>query len=107
MNPKALASAMKRMGIQQVDLDVEEVIFRMRDADLVFKRPAVSKINMMGQETYQLIGSAERRVRDVTPEITEEDIKTVMAQAHVDQNTASAALKKTKGDIAAAILSLT
>src|SRR3989338_10183076 len=105
MNPRAMAGAMQRMGIQQKELDAEEVIIRMKDHDLVFSKPNVSKINMMGQEMYQLIGNPEKRSRDTTPEINEEDIKTVMEQTNASHEKALETLKKTKGDIAQAILS--
>lgn len=107
INQKALAGAMKRMGIQQIELDAEEVVIRLKDHDLVFTSPNVSKINMMGQETYQLIGTPQKRIREIVPEVTHEDVKTVMEQAHVDEAKARDALQKAKGDIAQAIISLT
>ena len=105
INQKALAGAMKRMGLQQVDLDAQEAIIRLAEHDLVFRHPQVVKVVMMGQETYQLIGTPEKRTRETVPEITEEDVKTVVEQAHVDAHAALAALQRTKGDIAQAILS--
>ncbi len=107
INQKALAGAMKRMGIQQIELDAEEVVIRLKDHDLVFTSPNVSKINMMGQETYQLIGTPQKRIREIVPEFTHEDVKTVIEQAHVDEAKARDALQKAKGDIAQAIISLT
>ncbi len=106
INQKALAGAMKRMGIQQVELDAEEVVIRLKEYDLVFTNPQVAKINMMGQETYQLLGTPQKRSRETVPEFTTEDVKTVMEQAHVDEAAARNALQKTKGDIAQAILSI-
>lgn len=107
MNPKALAGAMKRMGIQQEEMSAEEVIIRLKDCDLIFVKPNITKINMMGQETYQLIGHAEKRKRSTTVEISEEDVKAVMEQTKVDYAQAQATLQKTNGDIAQAIIDLT
>lgn len=102
-----MAKAMKRMGIQQQDLDAKEVIIKLADKELVFSNPQVAKVNMMGQETFQVIGTPEERSLSTEPEISEEDIQTVVDQASVDKEKALETIKKHKGDIAAAILELT
>lgn len=107
MNSRAMAKAMKRMGIQQQDLDAKEVIIKLADKELVFSNPQVAKVNMMGQETFQVIGTPEERSLSTEPEISEEDIQTVVDQASVDKEKALETIKKHKGDIAAAILELT
>ena len=104
MNPRQMRQAMKRMGIQQEDLEVKEIIMKLEDKELVFKEPQVAKVNMMGQETYQVVGEAEER--SLEEEISEEDVKTVMEQAKVSKKEAEQALKESKGDLAEAILKL-
>ena len=104
MNPRQLAQAMKKMGIQQVEIDAEEVIIKCPDKMLVFKNPQVSSINMMGQKNFQIIGTPEEKSVSKTPEITEEDIRTVMEQTGVDHDTAKSALENVNGNIAEAIL---
>ena len=104
INPRQMQQAMKRMGIQQSEIDAKEVIIRTADKELVFTNPQVAKINMMGQETYQVIGEPEER--ELSAGISEDDIKTVMEQAKVDKKTALEAIKKHKGDLAEAILEL-
>ncbi len=104
MNPKDLAKAMKRLGIHQEELEVHEVIMRLPDKDIVFSDPQVTKINAMGQISFQIIGQPEEKLRE--PAISEEDIKTVMEQAKVDRETALDAIKKHKGDLAETILEL-
>lgn len=106
MNPRKMQQAMKRMGIAQVEIEAEEVIIKCPDKEIIIKNPSVSKVNMMGQESFQISGTAEERALDTTPEISEEDIKTVMEQANVDKEKAKAAIEKAKGDIAKAILDL-
>ncbi|MBW2989257.1 nascent polypeptide-associated complex protein [Candidatus Woesearchaeota archaeon] len=106
MNPRAMRQAMKRMGIQQQEIDAVEVIIRTSDKEIIIREPQVSKVNMMGQQTYQIVGEEEERDLDKEPEINEEDIKTVMEQAGVDENTAIDAIKKNSGDLAAAIMGL-
>jgi len=104
MNPRQMRQAMKRMGIQQEDLEVDEIIMKIGDKELVFKEPQVAKVNMMGQKTYQVVG--EPIEREIKEEISEEDVKTVMEQAKVSKEEAEKSLKETKGDLAEAILKL-
>jgi nascent polypeptide-associated complex subunit alpha len=106
INPRQMQQAMKRMGIQQVEIDAKEVIIRTEDKELVFTNPQVSKVNMMGQNTYQIVGEPEERELSTTPDISEEDIQTVMEQAGVDKKKALAAIEKHNGDLAEAIMEL-
>lgn len=106
INPKMMEQAMKKMGMKQEEIPAVEVIIKLADKELVIAEPQVTKVNMMGQETYQVVGEAHERERSSEVAITEEDIKTVMEQAGVDKKTAQSALKKSKGDIAEAILAL-
>ncbi|MBD3163785.1 nascent polypeptide-associated complex protein [Candidatus Woesearchaeota archaeon] len=106
MNPKMMKQAMKRMGINQEEIDATEVIIRMRDKELVIAGPSVSKVNMMGQETYQVIGKAEEREIESKPEIKEDDINTVVEQTGVTEEKAKEVIDKNNGDLAAAIMEL-
>ena len=106
MNQKQMKMAMKKMGVQQVDLEASQVIIKTPEFDLIFDQPAVSKINMMGQETYQIVGQPEKHGKDTSPDISEEDIKTVMDQASCDEETAKIAIAEAEGDLAEAILKL-
>jgi nascent polypeptide-associated complex subunit alpha len=110
VNPRQMQQMMRKMGIQQVDLPAREVIIRLPDKELVFSNPSVAKVNMMGQETFQLTGEFEERALSsgsVMPEISEDDIKTVMEQASVTRERAKKMLEETKGDLAEAIMRLT
>jgi len=106
MNPRKMQQMMKRMGIQQVDIPATEVIIRTGDKEIVISNPSVAKVNMMGQETFQISGNVEEKEASSEPEINEDDIKTVAGQANVPEEEAKKALEESKGDIAAAILSL-
>jgi nascent polypeptide-associated complex subunit alpha len=105
MNPKMMEKAMKKMGIKQETIEASEVIIKCNDKDLVIRNPQVSKVNAMGQDTYQVVGEVEE-VEVGVGDIKQEDIKTVMDQANVDEPTAKQALIDHKGDLAEAILSL-
>ena len=106
MNSRQMRQAMKRMGMEQQDLDAQEVIIRLADRDLVITNPEVARVNMMGQETYQVVGEVEERARETGPSIDEEDIMTVVSQTGVSKEEAQAAIQEANGDLAEAILKL-
>ena len=106
MNPRKMQQMMKKMGIQQQEIDAQEVIIKTKDKQFVFSRPQVSRVNMMGQDTFQIIGEPEEKALSTTPDINEEDISTVIQQANVSKEEAEKALKEAEGDIAKAILNL-
>jgi nascent polypeptide-associated complex subunit alpha len=106
MNPRQMQQAMKKMGIKQETLPAHEVIIRLAGKDLVISQPEVTRINMMGQMTFQIAGAVEEREQETAPSITEEDIQTVMDQANVTKEVAEQAITDANGDLAEAILSL-
>jgi nascent polypeptide-associated complex subunit alpha len=106
MNSRQAKRMMQKMGIQQQELDAKEVIIRTEDKEIVISNPQVSKVNMMGQETFQVVGEVEERALSSEPEINEDDVKTVMEQANVDEEKARESIKKNNGDLAASILEL-
>lgn len=106
LNMKNMAKAMKRMGLQQTELEAKQVIIKLDDKELVFTNPQVSKVNMMGQETYQIVGNPEEKAASTAPEISEDDIKTVMDQTGESHEHAKMAIQKNNGDLAAAIMEL-
>ena len=103
MNPRAMKQAMKKLGMQQQDIEASEVIIKTADRDIVFSHPQVSKIHMMGEDTWQITGEAQERSREL---FSEEDVKTVIDQTNVTEEQAREALKETNGDLAEAILKL-
>ncbi|MFH1276402.1 MAG: nascent polypeptide-associated complex protein [Candidatus Woesearchaeota archaeon] len=107
MNPRKVQQMMKQMGIQQVDIPATEVIIRTENKEIIISNPSVAKVNMMGQETFQISGNIEERSLETKPEISEEDVKTVMEQAHVNEEDARNAIEEADGDLAEAIMNLT
>jgi nascent polypeptide-associated complex subunit alpha len=102
LNPKQMEKAMKRMGVQQKEIPATEVIIKTEDKDLIIKDPQVMKVNMMGQESLQITGE----IQEIETKVKQEDIDTVAEQANVSKEEAQAALEKSNGDLAQAILSL-
>lgn len=106
MNPRKMQQMMKKMGMSQVDIPATEVIIRTPDKELFIIDPQVAKVNMMGQETLQIVGHIQERALDTTPEISDDDVKTVMDQTGVSEEVARKAIEEHDGDLAEAIISL-
>ncbi|MBN1275119.1 nascent polypeptide-associated complex protein [Candidatus Woesearchaeota archaeon] len=106
MNPRIMKQAMKRMGIQQEEVPATEVIIRTPEKEIVIADPQVSKVNMMGQATWQVVGEATERALDTAPDISDEDVQTVVEQAGVTPEEAKAAIELCNGDLAEAIMKL-
>ena len=106
MNPRKMQQMMKQLGIQQVDIPALEVIIKTKDRNIVITNPSVAKVNMMGQENFQISGDIHEEAVSSVPDISEEDIRTVTDQTGVDKNTARKAIEKAEGDLAEAILNL-
>ena len=119
----------RKMASQGIDMDQIEatrVIIEGPEKTLIIEQPEVMLMKQMGQEIYQIIGTAnhvppgEVAISDkeefqegeqldeaeLKPTITENDIMLVAAQGNVDPKEAEAILKNCEGDIAKAILML-
>ncbi len=125
---------MDRMGIDMQQVPAQQVIIKCDEYDIVISDPQVSLINQAGQEIYQILGKSEKVNKGEIPEIpvgeplgdtgeegeeiaepvssigapqiTPDDIKLVAGQAQVTEEVAAAALKRTNGNIAQAIIEL-
>lgn len=123
MSPKQMARMMKKMGIEQKEIDgVKEVIIRFADKEWVISNVQLTAIKQAGSESYQVVGtkserglsgSVESKPEDAPEvevekkiEIPMEDAALVASQTGVDIQVAKQALEETEGDLAAAILKL-
>jgi alpha-NAC-related protein len=106
MNARQMQQMMKQMGIQQVEVPATQVIILTPEKRIVIDHPQVSKVNMMGQQTWQVVGTAREERVDILPDINDDDVRTVMEQADVPKDKALSAIQRAKGDLAQAILDL-
>ena len=106
VNPRDMQKAMKRLGIKQEEIDAEVVIIKTPDKDLIIKKPHVTKVNMMGQETFQIVGEINEVDRNDSINIGDDDLQTVMEQTSCNKEEAQGALEESNGNIAEAILKL-
>ncbi|AFV24068.1 MAG: nascent polypeptide-associated complex protein [Methanolobus sp.] len=105
MNPAKVKQMMKQMGINVNEInDVQQVIIRTPDKDIVFNDANVSVMTAQGVDTYQIVGTPEEIARQT--EIPEDDVRLVAEQTGVPAEKARQALKDANGDLAEAILAL-
>jgi nascent polypeptide-associated complex subunit alpha len=100
MNPKKMQKMMNQMGMKQEEIPASEVIIK-GPKEIIIKNPHVLKVNMMGQETYQITGEASEGSG-----ISKDDVLTVSTQAAVSEEDAQKALEESDGDLAEAIMKL-
>ncbi|MDZ7687441.1 MAG: nascent polypeptide-associated complex protein [Halobacteriales archaeon] len=99
---RRMKKMMEQMGVSMDEIEgVEEVVIKTGTKEIVVEDATVNAIEAQGQKTYQVVGESTERSR-----VDEEDVSLVAEQAEVDEETARDALKKTDGDLAAAIESL-
>jgi len=106
MNPKKMEQMMRKMGISQQSLDAKKVIIELGDKRIVFLNPDVTRVNMSGQDTFQIIGNPVEEDIVSADVISDEDIQTVVDQCNCSSDDARKALQDNDGDIAKAILDL-
>ena len=101
MNPAQMQKIMKQMGINSLEIPATRVVIETEGGNYIISNPQVTEVTMQGQKSYQIAGTVlfEEGMK-------EEDVKMVMEQGNVERDKAVDALKKTKGDIAQAILDL-
>jgi len=102
IDPKKMQAMMKQLGMKQEEIPADRVIIECSDKRIIIEEPNVVKINMQGQDSWQITGEASEEEKG----ISEEDISQVMEKANVSREAAEKALKDSKGDLAEAILSL-
>jgi nascent polypeptide-associated complex subunit alpha len=102
MNPKQMEKMAKQLGMKMEQIDAEQVIIKLEaGGEIVIDNPQVSKINVMGQDTFQVSGDISEKDEDEG----EDDVEIVSEKAGVSRDEAKRVLDETN-DIAEAILKL-
>jgi nascent polypeptide-associated complex subunit alpha len=123
--PKDMKRMMRKLSKQgQMDFEelenVEEVIIKQADKEIVIEKPQVTRLQMPGQgEVFQVVGAGAERSKTAAEEgeteeiasseeveVSPEDAQLVASQAGVSLEEGIAALKQSGGDLAKAILFL-
>ncbi|MBS3074376.1 Nascent polypeptide-associated complex protein [Candidatus Pacearchaeota archaeon] len=105
IDPSKIQGMMKKLGIKQEEIDASRVVIEKNDGSkIIIEAPSVSKINMQGNDSWQITG--ETREEQGDEGIKEEDIASVIEKTGAAREKAEKALKDANGDLAEAILSL-
>ena len=111
LNPKKMQAVMKQMGIQQQEIDATRVIIESDEGNIIINNPSITKINMQGQENFQISGDIteeEANSNEEEPEEdnTNQDIQTIIEKTNCSEEKAKKALEEANGDLTEALLSL-
>jgi nascent polypeptide-associated complex subunit alpha len=110
MNPRNAKRMMQKMGMNMGEMpEVEEVIFRTSNKEIVVENAQVAVIDMGGQKIFQVTGQVSERALEggaAKPAIPEEDAQLVADQTGKSIEDAKRALEESDGDLAKAILLL-
>ena len=116
MNPREQKRMMQRMGMNMDSVaDVQQVIIRTADKDIVIDEPEVAILQVQGQKMYQIIGGQVSEqapsqpaasAASAKPAFSEEDVQLVADQTGRSLEKAKEALQECGGDLAKAILLL-
>ena len=101
LDPKKMQAVMKQMGIKQEELESKRVIIEREEGNIVIDNPNVVKINMQGNESFQITGE----VSEEEAGFSKEDIEMVMEKTGKSEEEVIDSLQKTN-DIAESILEL-
>ncbi len=104
VDPKKMKAMMKQLGINQEEVEAKRVIIEKEGSKIIIDNPAVQKIIVQGQESWQISGEA--REETSAEGIKDEDVKIVMEKTGKSMDEAKKALESVNGDIAEAILKL-
>ena len=111
LNPKKMQAVMKQMGISQQEVPAKRVIIEKQDGNIIIENPSITKIDMQGQENFQISGditeeAGEANSEEEQKDNMDEDIKTIMQKCNCLEQEAKMALEKANGDLTEAILNL-
>jgi len=102
LNPKQMEKMAKQLGMKMEEIDAEQVVIKLKEGgEIVIDNPQVSRINVMGQDTFQITGDITEK--DEGEE--DDDVEIVAEKAGVSHDEAKRVLDETN-DIAEAILRL-
>jgi len=108
MDNRQTRRMLDKMGINFEPInDVQEVIIRTKEKDIVVKQASVSEIKAKGTRMFQVVGENIEEIVREKPKFTEEDVLLVAQQTGVSPERARVALEESGGELAQAILKLT
>ena len=104
LDPKKMQALMRQMGINQEEIDAVRVIIEKEDGKIIIENPNVIKIDMKGQENFQISGDVREVNEESEEDSSEEDVKILMEKCNCSEEDAINALKKSNGDLTEAMM---
>lgn len=104
LDPKKMQALMKQMGINQEEIDAIRVIIEKEDGKIIIENPNVVKIDMKGQENFQISGDVKEISNEDEENSFEEDVKILMEKCNCSKEEAIEALEKSDGDLTEAMM---
>ncbi|HJW96774.1 MAG TPA: nascent polypeptide-associated complex protein [archaeon] len=102
LDPKQMEKMAKQLGMKMEEIDAEQVVIKLSaGGEILIDNPHVTKVNVMGQDTFQITGDVTEKEDDEG----EDDVEIVAEKAGVSHDEAKRVLDQTN-DIAEAILKL-
>jgi len=106
INPAKMQAMMKQMGIKQEEIDSSKVTIDKKDGSkIVIENPSVVKINMQGNESFQISGDVKDGGDEEDEGFSHEDIEMIMEKTGKSKDEVIDSLQKTN-DIAETIMEL-
>lgn len=106
LDPKKIQGMMSKMGIKQENIEATRVIIEQENKNIIIENPQIIKINMQGNENFQISGDIREENKEDEGKNKEQDIKTIMEKTGKNKEQATKALEEANNDLAEAILSL-
>ncbi len=103
MDPKKMQAMMKQLGIKQENIDSLRVIIEKEDGRIVIDNPQVVRIEMQGNESWQITGEAREEIEEG---IKQEDVQLVMDKTGKSEEEVRKVLEECNGEVAEAIVRL-
>ena len=94
---------MKQMGMDMDEINADKVEIHVGGKKMVFNDPEVNKIDMQGQEMFQLLGDYSKEDKETGPD--PEDIELVQEKTDCSEQEAEEALENAE-DAAEAVMQL-
>lgn len=104
LDPKKMQALMRQMGINQEEIDAVRVIIEKEDGKIIIENPNVVKIDMKGQENFQISGDIKEISSEDEEDSFEEDVKILMEKCNCSKEEAIEALEKSEGDLTEAMM---
>lgn len=98
---KKVQEIMKKLNMNVEEVAAEEVIIKRGGKNIIITKPQIMKTKIMGKDVYQITGEVSE-----SPNISEEDIETVMEKTGKGRNAVVKKLEELDNDLAKAIREL-